>query len=67
MSAATKAPSELASILLDELMRHMHERQEPVTPLDRAMTDAWLRGRGYLRFTETGAVEHVPYDEVHKS
>jgi hypothetical protein len=60
-------PSELASKLLDELTRQMRDTSEEITPLDRAMTEAWLRGRGYLRFTETGTVEHVPYDEVHQS
>lgn len=59
--------SELTERLLDAMEALMHSGDSAPTPLDRAMADAFIRGRGYLRFTETGSVEYVPYDEIHST
>lgn len=51
------------SRLLDALESQMHANGS-TQAIDRAMADAFLRGAGYLKFTEAGTVEHVPFDNV---
>lgn len=58
-------PSALARRLLGELTAMMHSPEAP-NALDRACTDAWLLGKGYLRFTGDGRIEYVPFAEIHK-
>lgn len=65
LAVADLLPSEIARRLLNELSKLMTSAEAP-NALDRAMTEAWSRGKGYLRFTAFGSVEHVPYDEIHK-
>jgi hypothetical protein len=56
--------AEHTSRLLDALEAQMHTHGGDPQPIDRAVADAFIRGAGYLKFTEDGKVEHVPFDRV---